>query len=50
MSHLVHSIVEKTTVVNMKIVAMLRWNWVLLLLLTGKGSVGSAICVERLGT
>ena len=46
MCHSAHSIIAKIMVDNVaKIVGMLRWNWVLLLLLTHRVSVGNVTCV-----
>ena len=41
---------EKATVVNVAIVAMLRWTWVLLLLLIDRGFVANATCVVKWAT
>ena len=40
----------KAMVVYVEIVVMLKWNWVLLLLMMGKVFVGSIICVTSLAT
>ena len=47
---LVRSTAVKATVVYMEIVVMLRWNWVLLLLMMIRGFVANATCVAKLAT
>ena len=47
---LIRSTDMKATVASMEIVGMHRWSWVLLLLLMGKVSMGSVICMASLAT
>ena len=44
---LAHSTAVKTTVDNIVTVGMLRWNWLLLLLLTRRVSMVNATCVAK---
>ena len=45
----VRSTAVKAMVDNVEVIDILVWNWVLLLLLMGKVSMGSVTCAVKLG-